>query len=56
MIDLDQLNDAMHASDFDGLSGHISFDDHGDKKAAAGKPLIIFSLVKNGAYVQQEFE
>lgn len=56
VIDLDVLNDALHASDFDGLSGHISFDDHGDKQAVPGKPLIIFSLVENGAYVQQEFE
>lgn len=56
VIDLDALNDALHESDFEGLSGSIRFDDHGDKEAAAGKPLIIFSVVENGAYVTQEFE
>jgi branched-chain amino acid transport system substrate-binding protein len=56
VIDLDALNDALHASDFEGLSGQIKFDDHGDKEAVPGKPLIIFSLVEGGAYVDQEFE
>lgn len=56
VIDLDKLNDAMHASNFDGVSGHIEFDDHGDVKAALGKPQIVFSKVESGAYVQQDFE
>lgn len=56
VIDLDALNDALHASDFDGISGHIAFDDHGDKEAVPGKPLIIFNTVESGEYVQQEFE
>ncbi len=56
VIDLDALNDALHESNFDGLSGHIAFDDHGDKEAAVGKPQIIFSLVEGGKYVVQEFE
>lgn len=56
VIDLDALNDAIHAQDFDGLSGHIKFDDHGDKEPVPGNPLIIFSKVENGEYVQQEFE
>ncbi len=56
VIDLDELNDAIHESNFDGLSGHISFDDHGDKTAVPGKPLIIFFSVQGGAYVDQKFE
>src|SRR5574341_608281 len=55
-IDLDALNDAIHAQDFDGVSGHVSFDDHGDIEAAPGKPQIIFFKVEGGEYVQQEFE
>jgi len=56
VIDLDELNDALHASDFDGLSGHISFDDHGDKAAVPGKAQIIFYVIEGGEYVRQEFE
>ena len=56
VIDLDAFNDALHESNFEGLSGNISFDDHGDKTAAAGKPQIIFSIIEGGAYVQQDFE
>lgn len=55
-IDLDALNDAIHAQDFDGLSGHISFDDHGDVEATPGKPQILFYIAEAGEYVQQEFE
>lgn len=55
-IDLDAMNDAIHASDFDGLVGHVSFDDHGDIEAAPGKPQIVFFIVEGGEYVQQEFE
>jgi hypothetical protein len=50
------LNDAIHTQDFDGISGHISFDDHGDVEAAAGKPQIVFFIVEGGEYVQQELE
>lgn len=56
VIDLDALNDAIHAQDFAGISGHIKFDDHGDKESVPGTPLIIFSKVENGAYVQQDFD
>jgi branched-chain amino acid transport system substrate-binding protein len=56
VIDLDELNEALHDSEFDGISGAIKFDDNGDKEAVPGKPLIIFSIVENGAYVDQEFE
>ena len=55
-IDLDALNDAIHAQDFPGISGNIAFDDHGDVQGAPGKPQIIFFIVEAGAYVQQEFE
>ncbi len=55
-IDLDKLNDAIHAQDFDGISGHISFDDHGDVQAAPGKPQIIFFKVESAKYVQQKYE
>jgi len=56
VIDLDVLNDAMHEANFDGVSGHIEFDDHGDVVATPGKPQIIFSKVEGGAYVEQDFE
>ena len=56
VIDLDALNDAMHTADFDGISGHIAFDDHGDVVASPGKPQIVFSVVENGEYVIQDFE
>ena len=56
VIDLDALNDAIHAANFDGLTGHIEFDDHGDLIAAPGKPQIIFFKTEGGEYVQQEFE
>ena len=56
VIDLDALNDAMHDANFDGASGHVEFDDHGDVIAAPGKPQIVFSKVVSGAYVQQDFE
>jgi branched-chain amino acid transport system substrate-binding protein len=56
VIDLDALNDAIHAADFDGITGHVSFDDHGDIEAAPGKPQIIFFKVEGGEYVQQDFE
>jgi len=55
-IDLDALNDAIHAQDFEGVSGHISFDDHGDVEGVPGKPQIIFFKVEGGEYVNQEFE
>jgi branched-chain amino acid transport system substrate-binding protein len=55
-IDLDAMNDAIHASAFDGLVGNVSFDDHGDIEAAPGKPQIIFFIVEGGEYVQQDFE
>jgi branched-chain amino acid transport system substrate-binding protein len=55
-IDLDAMNDAIHASDFDGLVGRIAFDDHGDVVAAPGKPQIVFFKVEGGEYVPQEFE
>ncbi|HSP56054.1 MAG TPA: branched-chain amino acid ABC transporter substrate-binding protein [Dehalococcoidia bacterium] len=55
-IDLKKLNDAMHASDFDGVSGHIKFDDHGDLVAVPGRPQILFSKVTNGAYAKETFE
>jgi hypothetical protein len=56
VIDLDALNDAIHAADFDGVTGHIAFDDHGDVEATPGKPQIVFFIVEGGEYVQQEFE
>jgi len=56
VIDLDELNDAIHAVSFDGISGHIEFDDHGDVVAAAGKPQIVFFTVEGGEYVEQDFE
>jgi branched-chain amino acid transport system substrate-binding protein len=56
VIDLDALNDAMYESNFEGLSGHIEFDEKGDVVATAGKPQIVFSVVENGEYVQQDFE
>jgi branched-chain amino acid transport system substrate-binding protein len=55
-IDLDALNDAIHEADFDGVSGHIAFDDHGDLEATPGKPQILFYIAQGGEYVQQEFE
>jgi len=55
-IDLDALNDAMHEQDFDGVSGHISFDDHGDVALVPGDPPIIFFKVEGGKYVNQEYE
>ena len=55
-IDLDAMNDAIHAQDFEGLVGNVSFDDHGDIEAAPGKPHIIFFKVEGGEYVQQDFE
>ena len=55
-IDLDAMNDAIHAQDFEGLVGNVSFDDHGDIEAAPGKPQIIFFIVEGGEYVQQDFE
>jgi len=55
-IDLDAMNDAIHAQDFEGLVGNVSFDDHGDIEAAPGKPQIIFFKVEGGEYVQQDFE
>jgi len=55
-IDLDAMNDAIHASDFDGVVGHIAFDDHGDVVAAPGKPQIVFFKAEGGEYVPQEFE
>ena len=56
VIDLDALNDAIHAADFEGLVGNVSFDDHGDIEAAPGKPQIVFFKVESGAYVKQDFE
>lgn len=54
-IDLDALNEAIRGQSFAGLSGNISFDDHGDVEAAADKPQIIFWKVEGGEYVQFEF-
>jgi len=51
-IDLADLNDAIRGADFDGISGHVAFDDHGDKAPQLGKPLILFYEVKSGAYEQ----
>jgi branched-chain amino acid transport system substrate-binding protein len=55
-IDLDAMNDAIHDSDFEGIVGHVSFDDHGDIEAAPGKPQIVFFKVEDGKYVPQDFE
>ncbi len=55
-IDLAAMNDAIQAQDFEGVTGRIQFDDHGDLVAQPGKQLIAFFKVVNGAYVAQEFE
>ena len=55
-IDLDAFNDAVHAQDFEGVSGRIQFDDHGDIVAQPGRQLIVFYTAEGGEYVQQEFE
>jgi branched-chain amino acid transport system substrate-binding protein len=55
-VDLNALNDAIRAQNFDGISGHIEFDENGDVVAAEGRPQIIFSVVEGGVYVPQDFE
>lgn len=55
-VDLSDLNDAIRAQNFDGISGHIEFDENGDVIAAEGRPQIVFFKVEGGAYVQQDFE
>jgi branched-chain amino acid transport system substrate-binding protein len=55
-VDLLELNTAIRAQNFDGVSGHIAFDDHGDIGAAPGVSPMLFYKVEGGAFVEQEFE
>lgn len=56
VINLAELNDAIRAQNFDGITGHIEFDENGDVVAAPDKPQIIFFKVEGGEYVRQDFE
>jgi branched-chain amino acid transport system substrate-binding protein len=48
-VDLEELNDAIHASSFEGASGPIRFDDKGDRIAGGIQPVTVF-VVRDGAF------
>jgi branched-chain amino acid transport system substrate-binding protein len=51
-VDLEALNDAIHAISFDGASGPVRFDDKGDRVAEGLTPVTVF-VVRDGAFVPE---
>jgi branched-chain amino acid transport system substrate-binding protein len=49
-VDLEALNDAIHAGSFDGASGPVRFDEKGDRVAEGLTPVTVF-VVQDGAFV-----
>jgi branched-chain amino acid transport system substrate-binding protein len=49
-VDLEALNDAIHAISFDGASGPVRFDENGDRVAEGLTPVTVF-VVRDGAFV-----
>jgi branched-chain amino acid transport system substrate-binding protein len=49
-VDLEALNAAIHAGSFDGASGPVVFDDHGDRVADGVTPVTVF-VVRDGSFV-----
>jgi len=55
-IDLLALNQAIRASDFEGVSGRMKFDENGDVGGGAGGvDPIVYSIVENGEYILIDF-
>ena len=50
-VDLDVLNEAIHAISFDGASGPVQFDDKGDRVVSEGVSPVTVFVVRDGAFV-----
>ena len=50
-VDLDALNEAVHAVSFDGASGPIQFDEKGDRVVTEGLSPVTVFVVRDGAFV-----
>ena len=53
-VDLDALNQAIHALSFDGTSGPVQFDDKGDRVVTEGLSPVTVFVVRDGSFVYAE--
>ena len=53
-VDLDALNEAIHAVSFDGASGPVQFDDKGDRVVTEGLSPVTVFVVRDGAFIYAE--